>query len=1638
MWHWCNAGRLSAYFDFNYLCAVCRERSLKHAYVIVAIALVVTRTRSTEVQEKKLSRDRSNILKRKSQYALQLFTAKMEDKEMEDMRKWNYDEQSNSYCVNNYINPHKIWNEVETKGNEARQDGDIELEMMDNEVEHMFKTSIFMDWDRRTSVRIEAGKNRNGEEGFEWYQSERSLETEIANKCGGVNNFKRKGRNKFQFVIDVGKVAAEISKEQEWIWKSKGTKAVLEGGSSDNAGMGNDNNGNEEDVNGDVVDVNGNVPEAGGDDNNEDGNVARKSHAGVRSKRDVGAGMEETLKRTRAELRAQGIVVPPMSKKIRKRARRRDRIDSSTFKLFEWEEDGPNRKNRKELSSEMEWFRDACNVATILMRFMEQKWVEVPHLRCVHLKEKGRKMVSVCSARIEEEIVGGGWKQACTVGFMVQDSGRDVVCVNVIQRKRILNTEEIVGEEELVCCSCDVRRKEGIIVESQCRHQYSVRGNGDFMKEVRLIVKKGCRSDDDSNDVHNKWFGSWIVKDRDCIKVDGEDEDKIICTQIDQVNGKEMTRRRRTIARRWSCWNAYDTEDNNFVCCIRSALGSGIGVTKMKCTQCRPGPRRKCRHEAACMKILAEAGSVTINDNGEMKEKCGPVEPTRRRTYGGSSGSNSEYSTSDEDLEKVDGKREELEIVDDDDKDEHGDTIPSSAITGRCLDQPETFFSSWKVRPLYMCPAERHITKQLTDRIEKWDRLAGGLSFTDPDGSPCEGTLLDKDGRYTCTHVKQGTPRILPRKVTLLTLNHDLFSVVLNDWVCQKCGYENRYNGEAHGIYPAAKHRAFTVELMYFWLHECVERGISFRAVFELTNNLQNTCSYRRKFRTKRLDVLAPQFRRDRRLANEAMRKFCANIDMEDESTCTKRIFSCTNCEVVMNSDDCKQLGLVAKSTISTKRFRSLVMDGKVIGALREFPVETKDVHSIKGAKGLTSKLLNNRDTRSALKYMIQGVRGLIKSIEYGRAEAVKHNIAEKNGRVHVRLGFICEIKGVTKSNYEHYLKIIRWYCDNRSCLCKGTEWTSCLSHEQCADMRELLKKKKGCHDTSRVMSLLFSVNGDGEEGNPVDTGLAPKRHETDAHSVQENTPDQKCKWDRNDGEDDSSDSSNGSEHSDRTGRNSDAVNGIRAQWVTFNVPGSFKCTEVLDCLLENIQFAFGEPITLGFFPYFTHKRDTVSAAVEGSGQDDGEAGHVYDFHHYPDGVGNGGHGRCEWDKWSLRYISLLEIINGDHADSSEEDRSFKRDVVNMLTEEVEQIHRDTSTVLLEFCYCRHDGTPEKEYPCGNCTRKVEQCGEHLRDQNCIVGNFLSETTRVGKRAPILSRTASRIVHELIDLKLEGLKKLQHEVVEKTDCTVWRYWKSYGHYGDAKQEEPSSLLHDDEEKDSQSVYVFPGRKSVRPTIQVDGKDKTDCTKHYYTSRPDMTSFISLQCACRHPKVIGFTLIKQVESIAMAISTVLGFLKYPPRTLWYDNACNFYDSALLRTPFLLRSSTIMVDRFHYQGHTCSNQFNPDRFKSLVGERSVAAEVMNAVMEKSASFIRYLKGENIKPYLTVLFATHNFKAMLKDRMKRKDLPLLDYCKEYNKIFPCLCAMCRIRPLRNIWIDVTLNSIDYIPIQPPREIS
>lgn len=245
----------------------------------------------------------------------------------------------------------------------------------------------------------------------------------------------------------------------------------------------------------------------------------------------------------------------------------------------------------------------------------------------------------------------------------------------------------------------------------------------------------------------------------------------------------------------------------------------------------------------------------------------------------------------------------------------------------------------------------------------------------------------------------------------------------------------------------------------------------------------------------KRMDVLAADFKRDRRLANKTFRKFCMHIDLSDGEMCRKKLFSCSKCEVPLNGNDCKQLGLNLASVRGQKRFKSLVMDGKVIGALRDFPVQTSSVQKLVGTKGLTVKLVNNRDTRGALKSFTRVCRQLIRAVEYGRVEQVKGNVSVKDEMVYFRMGALLQLKGITKKNYEEVMDLARWFCNRESCLCHGKKWCDMLGHVECAKRRSEVECKKGYSLAARVVSRVFGVGGSGSGGEVLGKGNVLSAH---------------------------------------------------------------------------------------------------------------------------------------------------------------------------------------------------------------------------------------------------------------------------------------------------------------------------------------------------------------------------------------------------------------------------------------------------------------------------------------------------------------------------------------------------------------
>lgn len=103
-----------------------------------------------------------------------------------------------------------------------------------------------------------------------------------------------------------------------------------------------------------------------------------------------------------------------------------------------------------------------------------------------------------------------------------------------------------------------------------------------------------------------------------------------------------------------------------------------------------------------------------------------------------------------------------------------------------------------------------------------------------------------------------------------------------------------------------------------------------------------------------------------------------------------------------------------------------------------------------------------------------------------------------------------------------------------------------------------------------------------------------------------------------------------------------------------------------------------------------------------------------------------------------------------------------------------------------------------------------------------------------------------------------------------------------------------------------SRVLFPGNKPCRPMIFFDTNDYPNCNKYYVSSK----KFTPVLCTCSRPKLLGYIVMTRPKSVALAVSSILANFKVPPRVIYYDNGCNFFQSVIPRTPWLLHYSKVV--------------------------------------------------------------------------------------------------------------------------------
>ena len=230
------------------------------------------------------------------------------------------------------------------------------------------------------------------------------------------------------------------------------------------------------------------------------------------------------------------------------------------------------------------------------------------------------------------------------------------------------------------------------------------------------------------------------------------------------------------------------------------------------------------------------------------------------------------------------------------------------------------------------------------------------------------------------------------------------------------------------------------------------------------------------------------------------------------------------------------------------------------------------------------------------------------------------------------------------------------------------------------------------------------------------------------------------------------------------------------------------------------------------------------------------------------------------------------------------------------------------------------------------------------------------------------------------------------------------YWQNYG-----------SVIHhlmhhdDDGSYGEAKGFIFPGRNHYRKDLVFDVTEKFECQKQYVKSKRFTPGILTVQCCCDRPQLIGYIVMVRAESTALALTSVLTNFGIPPRVVYYDNGCNLVKSILTRAPWLLHVSKFVVDRFHFKSHTCSEIFDPDAYHLMDTDVTTTAESINARLEKTVPYLRYVSGENFIPYLNIRFALLNIATRYRKMHQIEDLEDEDLWKYFKEVVECECWSC-----------------------------
>lgn len=286
-----------------------------------------------------------------------------------------------------------------------------------------------------------------------------------------------------------------------------------------------------------------------------------------------------------------------------------------------------------------------------------------------------------------------------------------------------------------------------------------------------------------------------------------------------------------------------------------------------------------------------------------------------------------------------------------------------------------------------------------------------------------------------------------------------------------------------------------------------------------------------------------------------------------------------------------------------------------------------------------------------------------------------------------------------------------------------------------------------------------------------------------------------------------------------------------------------------------------------------------------------------------------------------------------------------------------------------------------------------------------------------------MSISNAALHHEIVTLK--SLSKTIAEVIKAGIKVRENYYllfakferddvRSYNYYNREGNGLPYFLSVSWLSEEQSTGEFFPGREIVRPSVNFGTSSKKEnarsCRKNYSKSDSHSPGIFTVQCVCSHPKLIDISVMRECEGVSTALSVLLSRFRKLPRVCYYENACNKCKSITLRFPWIYNESAVVCDRFHYHGHTCNSICDPDSYLCCDEHSTSGAESINHLWNFSKSHLRFLRPDNLMPFLALRSMFLNVRSCTRKDRKKREISMNEFKLFVQSKWSCECKMCQ----------------------------